>query len=99
MARRLKKESQKSAVPRSVGMSQNSPDDFSSTEPEHPCCNSLSTVPDRKLSLFLLQLYGTSFILVGFEVFTVVVMKSIIFWDMTPFSPLSLKRQFLPDFG
>jgi hypothetical protein len=25
---------------------------------------------------------------VGFEVFTVVVMKSIIFWDMTPCSPL-----------
>jgi hypothetical protein len=27
---------------------------------------------------------------VGFEVFTSVVMKSIIFWDMTPCSPLSL---------
>jgi hypothetical protein len=26
---------------------------------------------------------------VGFEVFTAVVMKSIIFWDMTPCSPLS----------
>jgi hypothetical protein len=26
--------------------------------------------------------------IVGFEVFTAVVMKSIIFWDMTPCSPL-----------
>jgi hypothetical protein len=31
---------------------------------------------------------------VGFEVFTVVVMKRIIFWDMTPCSPLSLNRRF-----
>jgi hypothetical protein len=31
---------------------------------------------------------------VGFEVFTVVVMKSIIFWDMTPCSPLSCTRRF-----
>jgi hypothetical protein len=29
------------------------------------------------------------YIHVGFEVFTAVVMKSIIFWDMTPCSPLS----------
>jgi hypothetical protein len=28
------------------------------------------------------------FIAVGFEVFTTVVMKSIIFWDLTPCSPL-----------
>jgi hypothetical protein len=31
---------------------------------------------------------------VGFEVFTAVVMKSIIFWDMTPCSPLSFNRCF-----
>jgi hypothetical protein len=30
----------------------------------------------------------------GFEVFTVVVMKSIIFWNMTPCSPLSYTRRF-----
>jgi hypothetical protein len=31
---------------------------------------------------------------VGFEVFTAVVMKSIIFWDMTPCSPFSCTRRF-----
>jgi hypothetical protein len=31
---------------------------------------------------------------VGFEVFTAVVMKSIIFWDMTPCSLLSCTRRF-----
>jgi hypothetical protein len=31
---------------------------------------------------------------VGFEVFTAVVMKSIIFWDMMPCSPLSFNRRF-----
>jgi hypothetical protein len=30
----------------------------------------------------------------GYEVFTAVVMKSIIFWDMTPCSPLSFNRRF-----
>jgi hypothetical protein len=30
----------------------------------------------------------------GFEVFTAVVMKSIIFWDMAPCSPLSFNRRF-----
>jgi hypothetical protein len=30
----------------------------------------------------------------GFEVFTAVVMKNIIFWDMTPYSPLSFHRWF-----
>jgi hypothetical protein len=30
----------------------------------------------------------------GFEVFIAVVMKSIIFWDMTPCSPLSVNRRF-----
>jgi hypothetical protein len=31
---------------------------------------------------------------VGFEVFTAMVMKSIIFWDMTPCSPLSFNLRF-----
>jgi hypothetical protein len=31
---------------------------------------------------------------VGFEIFTAVVMKSIIFWDMTPCSLLSCNRRF-----
>jgi hypothetical protein len=31
---------------------------------------------------------------VGFEVFTAVVMKSIIFWDMTPCCPLSCTQHF-----
>jgi hypothetical protein len=31
---------------------------------------------------------------VGFEVLTVVVMKSTIFWDITPCSPLSVNRRF-----
>jgi hypothetical protein len=31
---------------------------------------------------------------VGFEVFTAVVVKSAIFWDVTPFSPLSVNRRF-----
>jgi hypothetical protein len=30
----------------------------------------------------------------GFEAFTAVVMKSIMFWDMTPCSPLSSNRRF-----
>jgi hypothetical protein len=30
----------------------------------------------------------------GFEVLTVVVMKSTIFWDITPVSPLSVNRRF-----
>jgi hypothetical protein len=32
--------------------------------------------------------------LVGFEVFTAVVLKSIFFWDMTPCTPLSGTRRF-----
>jgi hypothetical protein len=31
---------------------------------------------------------------IGFDVFTVVVMKSIIFWEMMPCSPLSCNRRF-----
>jgi hypothetical protein len=34
-------------------------------------------------------------VIVGFEVFTAVVMKSIIFWDMTPCSPLRCKHFFI----
>jgi hypothetical protein len=34
------------------------------------------------------------FIYAGFEVLTAVVMKSIIFWDITPCSPLSFNRRF-----
>jgi hypothetical protein len=33
-------------------------------------------------------------IFVGFEVFTTVVMKSTIFWDITPCSPLKVYRRF-----
>jgi hypothetical protein len=32
--------------------------------------------------------------IVGFDVFTAVVMKSIIFWDITLCSPLSFNRRF-----
>jgi hypothetical protein len=40
-------------------------------------------------------IYVPSFIkIVGFEVFTAVVMKSIIFWDMTPCSLLSCNGRF-----
>jgi hypothetical protein len=38
--------------------------------------------------------FQTILIFVGFEVFTAVVMKSIIFWDMTPCSPVSFHRRF-----
>jgi hypothetical protein len=37
---------------------------------------------------------GKIFFYVGFEVSTAVVMKSIIFWDMTPCSLLSCNRRF-----
>jgi hypothetical protein len=30
----------------------------------------------------------------GFEVLTAVVMKSTIFWDITPYSPLKINRRF-----
>jgi hypothetical protein len=33
-------------------------------------------------------------IYVGFEVLTMVVMKSTIFWDITPCSPLNVNRRF-----
>jgi hypothetical protein len=35
---------------------------------------------------------------VGFEVFTAVVMKNIIFWDMTPCSPLIFNGRLLASF-
>jgi hypothetical protein len=31
---------------------------------------------------------------IGFEVLTAVVMKSAIFWDITPCTPLSINRRF-----
>jgi hypothetical protein len=34
------------------------------------------------------------FFLVRFEVITAVVMKSTIFWDITPYSPLKVNRRF-----
>jgi hypothetical protein len=36
----------------------------------------------------------TSSVYVGFEVLTAVVMKSTIFWDMTPCSPVNFNRRF-----
>jgi hypothetical protein len=45
--------------------------------------------------MFLDRLASSQYIFyVGFEVFTVVVMKSIILWDMTPCSPQSFNRRF-----
>jgi hypothetical protein len=38
--------------------------------------------------------YINYFISVGFEVLTAVVMKSIIFWNITPCSPLRVNRRF-----
>jgi hypothetical protein len=48
------------------------------------------------LPLIFIEQYAIQLTLnaVGFEVFTAVVMKSIIFWDMTPCSPLSCNRRF-----
>jgi hypothetical protein len=52
------------------------------------------------LMLFSLASEKNSFrniklIIVGFEVLTAVVMKSTIFWDIKPCSPLSVNRRFL----
>jgi hypothetical protein len=38
--------------------------------------------------------FRTRYYFVGFEVLTAVVMKSTIFWDITPCSPLSVNRRF-----
>jgi hypothetical protein len=48
---------------------------------------------ENKLLTYIKQ-YKCGVNSVGFEVFTAVVMKSIIFWDMTPCSPLSFNRRF-----
>jgi hypothetical protein len=37
-------------------------------------------------------------VVLGFEVFTAVAMKSNIFWDMTPCSPLSYNRRYRGEF-
>jgi hypothetical protein len=47
-----------------------------------------------KYTLYQRKTFQTKRENVGFEVFTGVVMKSIIFWDMTPYSPLSFNRRF-----
>jgi hypothetical protein len=47
----------------------------------------------NKKSLPTLDCVEIRFVFVGFEVFTAVVMKSIIFWDMTPCSTLSCTRR------
>jgi hypothetical protein len=39
-------------------------------------------------------IYISKNLFVGFEVLTAVVMESIIFWDITPYSPLSVNRRF-----
>jgi hypothetical protein len=41
-----------------------------------------------------LQIAVDIIIYVGFEVLTAVVMKSTVFWDITPCSPLSVSRRF-----
>jgi hypothetical protein len=45
---------------------------------------------NKNLCFFFLKLH----FFVGFEVFTAVVMKRIIFWDVTPCSLLSCNRRF-----
>jgi hypothetical protein len=68
-----------------------------------PCCLSVSPTPNfivfyavRVLSKERRRLvFSQNFMFyVGFEVFTAVVMKSTIFWDMTLCSPLSCNRRF-----
>jgi hypothetical protein len=41
----------------------------------------------------------TSSVFVGFQVFTAVIMKTIIFWDMMPCSPLGSNRRFGGKYG
>jgi hypothetical protein len=59
---------------------------------------SLSTPPLYllSLSLSLLQVRGlvNIYYFIGFEVLTAVIMKSTIFWDITPCSPLKVNRRF-----
>jgi hypothetical protein len=47
--------------------------------------------PNKTLGLFP---YNNKIIDVGIEVLTAVVMKSTIFWDITPCSPLKVNRRF-----
>jgi hypothetical protein len=42
----------------------------------------------------ILTTYGVDQCIVGFEVLTAVVIKSTIFWDITPCSPLGVNRRF-----
>jgi hypothetical protein len=56
---------------------------------EHNCL-SLPVLTYKQISRYLSSKSNQ----VGFEVFTAVVMNSIIFWDMTPCSPLSCTRRF-----
>jgi hypothetical protein len=60
-------------------------------EVAHP---SLAFIHFCKLKWLELQTKGIQLYTAGFEVFTAVVMKSIICWDMTPCSPLSFNRRF-----
>jgi hypothetical protein len=56
------------------------PRDNESEYVDKPCCKELTEIT---------YVREREVIHVGFEVFTVVVMKIIVFWDMTPCSPLS----------
>jgi hypothetical protein len=49
---------------------------------------------DQPVQCVKAEIYRTTIFYVGFEVFTAVVMKSIILWDMRPCSPLSSNRRF-----
>jgi hypothetical protein len=54
-------------------------------------------IPSSSAPLFELRNYLTNLMkydIVGFEVLTAVVMKSTIFWDITPCSPLSVNQRF-----
>jgi hypothetical protein len=60
---------------------------------------SIAGRPDRDFLSFLMSLHRNSGILrklrhgnVTFEVLTAVVMRSTIFWDITPYSPLNVEE-------
>jgi hypothetical protein len=57
----------------------------------HFQCENLIFCSDIATDLYKVQYKCSN---VGFEVLTAVFMKSIIFWDMTPCSPLSANRRF-----
>jgi hypothetical protein len=47
------------------------------------------------LAVYILNESGIKYkILIGFEILTAVVIKSVIFWDKTPCSPLKVNRRF-----